>query len=72
VENDGPAVLVFSLDRDVQVFASPKDAAGYMEAIDVRDGEYPALFTLDGRIVQATTADDHVHLSGPRRKFVGG
>jgi hypothetical protein len=34
------------------------DAARFMEAIDVLNGEYDALFTLDGRLVQVTADAD--------------
>jgi hypothetical protein len=57
-------VLVFSRDGDVDVFASVRAAAGYLEAIDVEDGEYAAIFTYDGCEVAATTgAGNEVHLT---------
>jgi len=60
---DVGAVFVFTKDDDLNVFVSLDDAAGWMEAIDVDDGEYPALFTLDGRLVNARTEDQSVRLS---------
>jgi hypothetical protein len=48
------AVFVFALDGEPFVFRTLAEAAGWMEAIDVRDGEYPALFTDTGRVVEAT------------------
>ena len=48
-----PAVLVFCRDGDLLVFGTLQDAAGWMESVDVLDGEYEALFTLDGTVVRA-------------------
>lgn len=48
------AVFVFALDGEPFVFRSLAAAAGWMEAIDVTDGEYPALFTDEGQVVEAT------------------
>jgi hypothetical protein len=55
-------VLVFALDG-VDAFPSVDDAAASMEGIDVDNGEYPALFTLDGRIVTATASRNDVVLT---------
>lgn len=52
------AVLVFALDGEPFVFRTLAEAAGWMEAIDVRDGEYPALFTDEGQVVEATATPD--------------
>jgi hypothetical protein len=49
------AVLVFNRDGDLMVFLSVHDAAGYMEAVDVEAGEYPAVFLLDGTQVDVAT-----------------
>jgi hypothetical protein len=57
------AVFVFDQDGDVMAFQSVEQAAGYMEYIDVEGGEYPALFTLDGRIITATTEGYEVILA---------
>jgi hypothetical protein len=55
-------LFVFALDG-VDAFPSVEDAAASMEAIDVDNGEYPALFTLDGRIVTATASNNDVMLT---------
>jgi hypothetical protein len=52
------AVLIFSADGELIPFRSLTEAAGWMEAIDVLDGEYEALFTLDGRLVHAAAETD--------------
>ena len=57
------AVFVFDQGGDVMAFPSVEDAAGYMEAVDVEAGEYPALFALDGRIITATTRNHEVVLT---------
>jgi hypothetical protein len=59
----GFAVFVFSDDPLPQAFRSLADAEGYMEAIDVENGEYEAIYTLDGRVVTAATASDRVVLT---------
>lgn len=63
VRSDVGAVFVLTRDDDLMVFVSLDDAAGWMEAIDVDDGEYPALFTLDARLVTASTEDQRVNLT---------
>ena len=55
-------VFVFSEDPLPQAFRSLADAEAEMEAIDVENGEYKAVYTLDGRIVSAATADNRVVL----------
>lgn len=52
------AVFVFALEGEPFVFRSLAEAAGFMEAIDVTDGEYPALFTDEGQVVEATATPD--------------
>jgi hypothetical protein len=47
------AVFVFALDSEPFVFTSLEAASGWMEAVDVRDGEYLALFTDEGRVIRA-------------------
>jgi hypothetical protein len=44
------AVLVFDGDGEVMAFPQLEDAAGWMESIDVLDGEYDGAFTPDGRV----------------------
>lgn len=74
-----PAVLVFGSDGELIPFRTLADAAGFMEAIDVLNGEYDALFTLDGPVAQATaaadgqpvrpTVTDHTDLPGLQRRL---
>ena len=47
-------VLVFTPDGDVMVFPRLDNAAGWLESLDVLDGEYVCAFTLDGRVVAIT------------------
>ena len=51
------AVFLFDLDGYVSAFRSVGEAAAWMESNDVLDGEYAAVFTLDG----------HVYGDGPRQ-----
>jgi hypothetical protein len=66
-------VFIFSNDPLPQAFRSLPDAEAEMEAIDVENGEYEAIYTLDGRIVRAATASNRVvlqvslHRSAPVR-----
>jgi hypothetical protein len=59
----GGAVFVFTQDGDLTVFASVDEAAEWLEATDVADGEYDALFTMDGSVVDARSQDQQVILS---------
>lgn len=52
------AVLVFDRDGEVMAFPRLEDAAGWMESIDVLDGEYERAFTPDGRVVEITGVRD--------------
>jgi hypothetical protein len=52
------AVLVFDRDEEVMAFPRLEDAAGWMESIDVLDGEYERTFTPDGRVVEITGVRD--------------
>lgn len=45
------AVFVFDRDGDVMAFKSEAEAADYMEAIDVDDGEYAAAYLADGTVL---------------------
>ena len=49
MDQPGPAVLVFNRDGDVMAFPHLDVAAGWMEAVDVLEGEYEAAYTIDGR-----------------------
>src|SRR5690242_7131968 len=55
MQPSGPAVFVFSRDGEVMAFPHVEDAAGWMEAIVVNDGEYEGAFTIDGRVVNIGT-----------------
>jgi hypothetical protein len=57
------ALFVFDRDGDVMAFPTVEEAAGFLESIDVDAGEYVALFTLDGRIITATTNAHEVVLT---------
>ncbi len=57
-----PGVLVFDRDGDLSVFPSIAAAEGYLEVIDVRDGEYPAAFLHDGTVLKPAVRDDTVVL----------
>lgn len=60
---DGPAVFTFDRDGNLSAFPTLAFAAAWMEAIDVDDDEYEAVYTIDGRIVQASTANEAVILT---------
>ena len=48
------AVFVFQRDdAEMLVFPSLRAAASHIEAIDVNDGVYEALYTLDGWVIEA-------------------
>lgn len=61
------AVFLFDRDKDLNVFATQAQAEGWMEAIDVEDGEYLIAYRADGtclvpaadgaRVVLAQTGD---------------
>jgi uncharacterized protein YijF (DUF1287 family) len=57
-QEDRQAVLVFDRDGEVMAFPRLQDAAGWMESIDVLDGEYERAFTPDGRVVEITGLRD--------------
>ena len=58
-----PAVFVFDGDGDLNVFPSLRAAGGWLEAIDVDNGEYQAAFLHDGSIVEMGTAGETVLLT---------
>src|SRR4051794_4803372 len=47
-----PAVFILDRDGDVTAFQSEADAARFMEAIDVDEGEYDAAFLADGTVLK--------------------
>ena len=62
--HNGPAVFVFSSDDPAPLaFSSVAHAAGWMEAIDVEDGGYEAIYTVDGDVVDISTEGDRVVLT---------
>lgn len=50
MELPATTVLVFDRDEDLLVFASFVQATDWIEAIDVDEGEYPALYSPDGGV----------------------
>jgi hypothetical protein len=62
VADEVRAVFVFGDDPQPMVFQSLGDAMGWMEAIDVENGEYDALYTLDGRAIDASVSGNQVVL----------
>jgi hypothetical protein len=58
-----PAVFVFDREGDLNVFPSLRAASGWLEAVDVDGGEYPAAFLDDGSVVEMSTADQCVVLT---------
>ncbi len=62
------AVFVFDTSGDMNVFASEDHAAGWMEAIDVDEGEYAAAYLHDGTVVDLRTADERVIVRRTDRK----
>lgn len=61
------AVFVFTADDDLLVFTSLDEAASWMEAPFVDDGEYPAIYTDEGGVVSATLDADTVVLTDSGR-----
>ena len=68
------AVFVFDRDGEMQVFPSLEQAADYMEAVDVNDGEYEALYTLDGWVidVRADSRESQVEVVVTEKNDVEG
>jgi hypothetical protein len=65
-------VFVFGEDPVPGVFLSVANAAGHMEAIDVRDGEYHAAYTIDGRVVTISTVGERVVLDVTEERDMAG
>jgi hypothetical protein len=75
VAPDLRAVFVFSRDDgDMLVFPSLKAAASYIEAVDVNDGVYEALYTLDGWVIdpRPDPSERQVELVVSEKKDVDG
>jgi hypothetical protein len=51
-------VLVITADGDVMAFPDADMATDYVKAVDVRDGEYEAFFTIDGDVLQPSVRPD--------------
>jgi hypothetical protein len=50
-------VFVFPRGQDMLVFPDVDHAASWMEAIDVADGEYEAVYDTSGRLIEAEAID---------------
>lgn len=61
------AIFVFTADQDFLAFPSLQDAAGYMEAVDVQAAEYPAIYTDQGNVIEASAAGQTVALTDTGR-----
>ncbi|MFF5476736.1 hypothetical protein ACFY5C_05175 [Streptomyces sp. NPDC012935] len=57
MELPSETVLVFDQTEDLCVFTSFVQAANWMEAIDVAEGEYTAAYTPDGGVVALTAPE---------------
>lgn len=69
------AVFVFQrVDPEMLVFPSLEAAASYIEAIDVNDGVYETLYTLDGWVIdpRPDTSERHVELVVGEKRDVDG
>lgn len=55
-------IFVFGDEPAPMVFPSLGSVIGWMEAIDVDNGVYEALYTLDGHVVTATTSGNNLIL----------
>ncbi|MGJ7442500.1 hypothetical protein [Aquipuribacter sp. MA13-6] len=53
-----PPLLVFDCDDEVYAFRALATAEGFLESIDVLDGEYRGAFTTDGHVVTITGEPD--------------
>lgn len=56
------AVFVFGVEDELYVFPFEDYAAGWMEAVDVDDGEYAAAYLLDGTVLEVRAAEEQVFL----------
>jgi hypothetical protein len=65
-------VFVFEPNGDMHVFASEDHAAGWLEAIDVENGEYAAAYLHDGTVVDLATANERVILRRTNRHELQG
>ena len=54
---DFRAVFVFTRDGDMLVFRDKLDAVGYLEAVDVLDGEYEVAYFIDGSVLEVVVLD---------------
>jgi hypothetical protein len=51
-------ILVIGSDGEVMAFRDAVAAASYVEAVDVRDGEYEAFFTIAGDVLHPSIRPD--------------
>lgn len=58
-----PRAFFLIADDGVHVEATMQRAAGYMEPVDVRNGEYEAVFDESGRRYDVSVADDVTRLT---------
>ena len=63
IDVQDPPVVAFDRHGYTIVFRSLTEAASWMEAIDVDDNEYVAVYALDGRSIRAATAHEAVVLT---------
>lgn len=56
------SVFLFDRDGDLNVFKTQAQAEGWMEAIDVRNGEYVVAYRADGTCLVPTTDGQQVVL----------
>lgn len=56
------ALFVFDNGCDLHVFASARHASGWLEAVDIEDGEYPVAYLHDGTVVELLSSGGRVVL----------
>ncbi|MBC9819701.1 hypothetical protein [Terrabacter sp. MAHUQ-38] len=62
------AIFVFTADNDLLIFTGLDEASSWMEAVDVDDGEYPAIYTDEGSVVKASLNSETVVLADSGRR----
>jgi len=65
VSDDWSAARLRWADDGLQVFASRRDAEGYVEAIDVENGVWEGFWAVDGRVFEAEVEGNRVRLHSP-------
>jgi len=56
-----PTFLI-TRDGDVELFKTPQEAAGWVEAVDVEDGEYTDCFRVNGERLELDIFKEEVHV----------